>query len=563
MKVLRVFAKAVAGIAAAFLFTVPVKSQNTGLNLYRSGMDEAAIVFFKKVCASNAEPKDKAEACYYIANAFIRMGQPDSGMAYFDKGLSEDPTYEYNNVGKTGLTLLTTDQKAAEGVFKRVISTDKKNMDVYLAVARAYISQKDYENANRYIDRAIKVNSKSGLPYMLKGDIARLQDKPMDAASQYEQAMYFSPELLSSYLKYAAIYMSLNRDLALTTIQQAQEQAESSGETFAGIHAHFAEVYYRQGKMSDAVASYAKFIEDGNYTENHLLNYALYLYMDKKYDEALPIIEPVLQKDPNHFVAKRIYAYVKAKTETGAVEMIEKFINDAPKDKLIALDFIALAEEQAEIELYDVAAENYKYAIKLDSNRKVLYQEIADVYAKAKEIDSSAKYYDMYADVAGREDLVVLFKYGRNLYSMTSNLDSTMREKQIYYLKKADTIFELLSEIAPDNYLGYFWRARVNSLIDMETTEGLGKPYYEKVIEICLPDLDKRKRELSESYSYLGYYYYVQADIKATQNKNNAKAAKEEYLKAKEYFSKVLEVTPEDPVATQAIEAIDKLNLEK
>jgi tetratricopeptide (TPR) repeat protein len=551
--------------AAALLFTIPAKAQSTGLNFYRSGMDEAAIVFFKKVCESNAEPKDKAEACYYIANAFIRMEQPDSGMVYFDKGVLADPTYSYNNVGKTGLTTLTVDPKTAEAVFKQAISADKKNMEVYLAVARAYISQKDYVNANKYIDRAIKVNSKSGLPYMLKGDIARLQNKPMDAASQYEQATYFSPELLSSYLKYAAVYMSLNKDLALTTLQQAQEQATSAGEEFAGIDALLAELYYRQGKMRDAVTSYAKFIDDGNYTENHLLNYALYLYMDKRYDEALPIIIPVLQKDPDNFVANRIYAYVKAKTAVGLeiVDMLEKFIKSVPEGKLIALDFIALAEEQAESGLYNAAADNYKHAIELDSNRKLLYQDIADVYAKEKEIDSSAKYYDLYASVAGREDLVVLFKYGRNLYSMTSNLDSTMREKQIFYLKKADTIFQLLSEIAPDNYLGYFWRARVNSFIDMETTEGFAKPYYEKVIEICLPDSDKRKRELSESYRYLGYYYYVQADIKAAANKNNAKAAKEEYLKAKEYFSNVLIVDTDDSIAAQAIDAIDKLNLEK
>ncbi|MDR2556608.1 MAG: tetratricopeptide repeat protein [Bacteroidales bacterium] len=560
---MRIYVKAMIA-AAVLLLAIPVKAQSTtGLNLYRSGMDEAAVVFFKKVCASNAEPKEKAEACYYIANAFIRMGQPDSGMVYFDKGISEDPTYSYNNIGKTGLTTLTTDPKEAEKVFKQAISEDKKNMDVYLAVARAYISQKDYENANKYIDRAIKVNSKSGLPYMLKGDIARLQDKPMDAASQYEQATYFSPELLSSYLKYAAIYMLLNKELALTTLQQAQEQADNAGEKFTGIDAHFAELYYRQGKMSDAVTSYAKFIEDGNYTENHLLNYALYLYMDKRYDEARPIIIPVLEKDPNHFVANRIYAYVEAKTQTGAIDLIGKFIANAPKDKIIALDYIALAEEQAESNLYNDAAESYKNAIKLDTNRKFLYQDIADMYAKEKEIDSSVKYYDLYADVAGREDLVVLFKYGRSLYSMTSNLDSTMRERQIFYLKKADTIFQLLSEIAPDNYLGYFWRARVNSLIDMETTEGLAKPYYEKVIEICLPDADKRKRELSESYRYFGYYYYVQAEAKAIANKNNAKAAKEEYLKAKEYFSNVLEVDPTDPTAAQAIEAIDKLNLEK
>jgi tetratricopeptide (TPR) repeat protein len=325
------------------------------------------------------------------------------------------------------------------------------------------------------------------------------------------------------------------------------------------------ELYSYQGKYSDAVRSYSEFIGGGDFTETHLLNYALYLYMDKQYDKMMPIILPVIQKDPKNFVANRLYAYVKAKTDTtiDGLNTIEKFVKNATKGKLIALDYISLADKQAANKLNKDAIENYKKAIAIDSNRKFLYQDIADMYVKEKDIDSSAKYYDLYATVAGKDDIVVLFKYGRNLYSMTSTLDSTMREKQLKYLKKADTIFQLFCDIASDNYLGYFWRARVNALIDMETTEGLAKPYYEKVVEITLPDADKRARELSESYRYLGFYYYVKAEAKVLANKNNAKAAKEEYLKSKEYFVNVLNLDPTNAIATQVIDAIDKLNLEK
>jgi tetratricopeptide (TPR) repeat protein len=138
-----------------------------------------------------------------------------------------------------------------------------------------------------------------------------------------------------------------------------------------------------------------------------------------------------------------------------------------------------------------------------------------------------------------------------------------MRDKQLYYLQKVDSVFSLFSDIAPDNYLGYFWRARVNSLIDEETTLGLAKPYYEKVVEITLPTAEKNIRELTESYRYLGYYYYVQAENKAIANKNNAKVAKEEYLQSRDYFSRVLDLDPKNEVAKQVIEAIDKLKLDK
>ena len=44
----------------------------------------------------------------------------------------------------------------------------------------------------------------------------------------------------------------------------------------------------------------------------------------------------------------------------------------------------------------------------------------------------------------------------------------------------------LLTEQAPDSYLGDMWRARTHSAMDPETTEGLAKPYYEKVVDVLL-----------------------------------------------------------------------------
>lgn len=45
----------------------------------------------------------------------------------------------------------------------------------------------------------------------------------------------------------------------------------------------------------------------------------------------------------------------------------------------------------------------------------------------------------------------------------------------------ADSTFHAIAEAAPDSYLGNFWRARANSALDPETTQGLAKPFYEEV----------------------------------------------------------------------------------
>ena len=104
--------------------------------------------------------------------------------------------------------------------------------------------------------------------------------------------------------------------------------------------------------------------------------------------------------------------------------------------------------------------------------------------------------------------------------------------------------------------MSYFWRARVNSMLDPETTKGLAKPYYEKVIEIGLVQPERYKRELIESYKYLGYYHYVIADAITTKNNGNPDLAKEEYGGAKSFFSKVLTLDAKDEVALKALESI-------
>jgi tetratricopeptide (TPR) repeat protein len=140
--------------------------------------------------------------------------------------------------------------------------------------------------------------------------------------------------------------------------------------------------------------------------------------------------------------------------------------------------------------------------------------------------------------------------WGRDCYFAAGSIDSvaiaanpqdSIVKKELY--QKADSVFAELVKRIPDNYLGYFWRARVNALIDPETTQGLAKPYYEQTVAILEKSDNKNngnKRELIESYQYLGYYYYL----------------KEDFPNSKLYWNKILEIDPSHAVAKQALEGL-------
>ncbi|MDR2916034.1 MAG: hypothetical protein LBV74_14615 [Tannerella sp.] len=90
----------------------------------------------------------------------------------------------------------------------------------------------------------------------------------------------------------------------------------------------------------------------------------------------------------------------------------------------------------------------------------------------------------------------------------------------LYYLNKADSVFDILISRAPDSYSGYRYKALTKHAITPEIESGLAKPYYEKVVEIITNSKDElstsEKRVLLEAYNYLGYYFYMKSDKENT-----------------------------------------------
>jgi tetratricopeptide (TPR) repeat protein len=114
--------------------------------------------------------------------------------------------------------------------------------------------------------------------------------------------------------------------------------------------------------------------------------------------------------------------------------------------------------------------------------------------------------------------------------------------KRLSYYHEADSLFAKVEQYSPTSYLGSFWRARVNSAIDSETTLGLAKPFYEKALELLIKDPVKFKKQLTEIYAYLGFYYYVKEDKPASID----------------CWKKLLEIDPENQNAQETIKSLEK-----
>lgn len=79
--------------------------------------------------------------------------------------------------------------------------------------------------AMEHVNQARELDAKSGLPYLVEGDILAAQGKVGEACAKYETAAYFSPDCVGAYLKQARLYMSANRSLSLEKLDKAREKS--------------------------------------------------------------------------------------------------------------------------------------------------------------------------------------------------------------------------------------------------------------------------------------------------------------------------------------------------
>lgn len=151
-------------------------------------------------------------------------------------------------------------------------------------------------------------------------------------------------------------------------------------------------------------------------------------------------------------------------------------------------------------------------------------KEASAAHEKLRNYPEAIRLYQVYLDgLKGKAEVSDMFLMGRLYYIAAGSSTANETEKEAY-LKKADEIFAEVSQRVPDNYLGYFWRARTNAMADPESTEGLAKPYYESALALLEKKADASKSLLIECESYLGYYYFLQKDYeksKAYWNKNS------------------------------------------
>lgn len=439
---------------------------------------------------------------------------------------------------KQAAALIKTDSTKASDAFDDLLKgRNKKDTALLVEIGRVYLDQGKTAEAAEYAQRAKDVNNKYANAYLLSGDVALALNDVNKASSDYNQAIYLDENCSEAYFKYAQVYKGVDPQLSLDMLVRLKAKTPDD----CRINKELGDVYYTMGQYGKAKEAYETYLKAGTPTEQDYTRYAMLIYLNKDYAQSLDIVKKGLAIAPENHVLKRLAMYdnFELKDYKSGLEAAATFFSNPDNPDCVYLDYVYFARLLEADKQYEEAVAQFDKALSMDQSHAEIYKDISDVYEKEHDFPKAIEAYKSYLNgMKSDPDISDLFLYGRlNYYAAT---DTAYQDKQPMYLAEADTIFAQVAGKVPDNYLGNFWRARVNSLRDPETTQGLAKPYYEAALGILEQKADASKAVLVECNSYLGYYYFV----------------KEDYDRSKVYWNKILEIDPGNDTATKALGGI-------
>lgn len=466
----------------------------------------------------NQIPGD-ATACYLLGELYLSIQKTDSAALNFQKGLNIDKEQWGCLIG-LGQTLLANSPAEAEKLFDQAVAIRKyrENAQVQDRIAIAYLSMPspNYEKVRLWLNNALAVNASEPLTYIVGGDMYVRQKKGNDAVNSYKTALELDPDNTEALYKLAKVYYQgrlydwaieqLNRVIALDSLHLPSYR-------LAG------EINYRKGLYSLAIDSYRQLIKTGASSMDDRARYATSLFFDKRYEEALPEFEKILQTNPNNPTALRLNAYAqqyKGEYEQG-ISTIQKFFSVGNPDIFLDTDYQYYGRLLMGVGKDSLAYVNFAKAIGMadPENKPRLYQELLDSLDKRKAYELADAYYQNYVAEGGYLKPVQCNSWTQDCYFSAVNrlAKGTAQDSAlcVVYAQRADSLAGVLTGMAPQSYLGLYWQANAKALLDLKFEKMDAKPLYEKLLEYeNLPSKPK-----TTAFKYLGACYVLNDDLEA------------------------------------------------
>jgi tetratricopeptide (TPR) repeat protein len=508
------------------------QSVDDGKKLLKNESFTKAIQVFKSLAIQNNNP----EAWYYLGETYFEKGNYDSAKIAYQNGIQSKSDFGLNYAGLAKVFYNANNiPEGDKNIAEAIKIADEKNVKILQAAADAYINGgKDMSiKAKDLLDQAIavtkKAKKKDKMNYILLGNMYNVGNNGSAAVENYKKAIDID-STSEAFVSIGKIFEIIkNYGEAELSYQQAMKVEPDYSVSYKGM----AELMYSERKYDQAIDNWKKYIGLSENTPENQKRLINYVYKSKDYKTATDLINTALKDDPNNLYMLHMlaYSYSELNDNKNGIPTFSKYFSVAKDSDILISDYEYYEKLLTSAGQDSLAILQLQKAIKMDTSRADLHGKMAAHYFNIKKWNNVIEEYSIKLKQTGTLLAPEYFYLGRAYYFIKNYSD-------------ADTSFAMVIQAKPDLPTGYLFRARVKASMDSTSEKGLAKPYYEKLLTLIESDTAKYRKEIVESYSYLGFYSYLQKDIPL----------------AKSYYQKVLVLDPENP---QAKEAVKKLGHEK
>jgi tetratricopeptide (TPR) repeat protein len=490
----------------------------------------------------------------------------------FQKGIQKDPLNMLNNVGLGSVYLLTSNDTIASDKYfalveaslpikQKLLTSKDAHLLTELGTSQLLGKIIRYKKALNYLSRAKEIDPNNASIYLAIGDVYLRKNDGKN------KALGLNPASPLPKIKIGNIYI---RATNLNAARPFLDEARDIDSTFAPVYRELGELYTMAGQFNLAKTNFRKFIDLSGNNIPAKIQYAKALFRAKDYTTALTTLEDVLAVDKSRNYLNRLAAYCcydkkPPELEKGRV-YIEEFFKNASSSSIIPRDYlyysrILYKSAKNDSLTLSKAFDAFNKAYASDTNNVSLVSEIASNYYYSRMYKKAIIWLNI-KNKKGKSDKDDLMLIGKSYY-------------QLKEYPNADSIFNKVIVVQPDNMQAYLYLARTASSMDPTSELGLAQPKFESLVEKVGTETTKYAKELQEAYTYLGFYYLQKQDYTVSKAvykklfeldpsnkqwqiqslKSQALIAYKEknYMEARDLYTEIKKLDPADLDAAKAI----------
>jgi tetratricopeptide (TPR) repeat protein len=308
-----------------------------------------------------------------------------------------------------------------------------------------------------------------------------------------------------------------------------------------------ADKYYDTKKYKEAVAEYAKYVQNPNHFKQDEDRYAFLLFYSGDFNAGYEFASKLLAENPTNFTAQR-YQFMNAaqlpEMKDQLLPMAEALIaNHNDTNRFAAIDYILISDELKNAKQYEKAVALLEEGIKEMPDNSQFYKNLAMIYVEQNMIAKAADVYLGYMASLEKATFNDKVQYATFCYYGAI-------EKKTTDATRSAELFDKATEIANDLATTYTTHPRGYKLLgdikvqraDQAEVATIAFDEYMKACNVieASGNAAQYASDAKVVFNYLGNYYLEQNDVET----------------AKIYFYKYLEIDPKNDAYRAFVEGL-------